>query len=135
MQAASETVPIEYVEGPYGELIVDSAEDISTESTFEEKGPGSTWGVGHAMDSAKVDVAMGPQENCCLGEAHSDSSQKEKELTSVFVGGGSWEELNLNARGLVPEHANKETDPETGHQWVKEEPHLEIGLAQVLQIT
>ncbi|XP_038657705.1 PHD finger protein 3-like [Scyliorhinus canicula] len=128
MQADSETVPIEYVEGPYVELIVDSAEDIA--ESFEEKGPGSTWGVGHAMDSAKVDVAMGPQENCCLGEAHSDSSQREKEMTSVFVGGGSGEELDLNARGMVPEYANKEPNPETGHQWVKEEPHLEIGLAQ-----
>ncbi|XP_078093841.1 uncharacterized protein LOC144509215 [Mustelus asterias] len=135
MEADSETVPAENMEGAYVEIIVDSAENISTESSSEEKDPDGTQVVGYAMDLAEVEVSditvAGSQENCCSGEAHSDHNQMKKELTPVFVGSGSWKELALNVGGLVSEHVSKESNRETGCQWMKKEPNLEIGSAQV----
>uniref|UniRef100_UPI00398F4D70 uncharacterized protein isoform X3 n=1 Tax=Pristiophorus japonicus TaxID=55135 RepID=UPI00398F4D70 len=125
MEAASDTPAIEYTRGAVMGLVVDSLENISTDSSSEAKCPSSTGAVGYTVDAAQVEVSditvAGSLEDCW--EAQPENGQREKKLTSVFVGCGFCEELDFDVKGLMSEHASKEPDPESGHQWGKDRVH------------
>ncbi|XP_048468920.1 uncharacterized protein LOC125486257 [Rhincodon typus] len=131
MEADSDSFPVEYMKGVSGELILDSAENISSNISYAAGGPGSLQAVVYAMNSAKVEVSdstvADSQKNCCTEKAQPDCSQRMKELTSVFVGCGSWEEQELNVKGLMSEYAHEEPGLETSRQWEKERTNVEIG--------